>query len=55
MEDGFYSEKWKNQEKGFFTKNTIQKRINDFLISFKNKTIFGRGQKRRLVEENQDK
>ena len=47
--------KVKNLEKGFFKKNIIEKRINDFLISFENKTIFGGGPKRRLVKENQDK
>ena len=45
----------KSSQKVFFKKNNIEKRINDFLISFENKTIFGRGPKRRSVKENQDK
>ena len=37
--DGFRAESGRNQEKGFFKKNNIEKRINDFLIS-KTKRFF---------------
>ena len=55
MGDGFRAKSEKSRKKGFFKKNNIENRINDFLISFENKTIFGRDPKRRLVKENQDK
>ena len=34
------SEKWKNQEKQVFSKNNIEKRINDFLIFSKTERFF---------------
>ena len=45
MGDGFTAKSGKIRKKGFFKKDNIEKRINDFLISFENKTIFEEAQK----------
>ena len=46
MEDGFIAKNGKIQEnKGFFKKNNIEKRINDFLIFSETKRLFEEAQK----------
>ena len=42
----FIAKSGTNQEKGFFKKNTIEKRINDFLIFSKTKRFLKRPKKK---------
>ena len=54
MEDGFTAKSGKNQEKKGFSKRIILRKESMIFDFFENKTIFGRGPKRRLVKESQD-